>query len=78
MLLFFSAPVYQRGTKQGDAVHVHPGRGAGAGEFFVEDGLFDDRGSAPAVFFGPPDADPTAFVEFLMPDFVSFPTLILG
>src|SRR4051794_29989652 len=77
LLLLFSAPVHERGTQQSNAVHVHPGRGARPGELFVEDDLLNDRGAATTVLFGPPDADPAAFVEFLVPGLVSLPSLIV-
>jgi len=41
--------------------------GAGAGHFFGENDLFDDRRAAAAELFGPGDASPAAIVDLALP-----------
>src|SRR5277367_408053 len=66
-LLLLGAQADQSRADQHDAENVHQHRRLDPGHFLAVDELLRDACVAPAVFFGPAQADPSAFIKLPVP-----------
>src|SRR5580704_10765671 len=74
LLLFLGTQPDQRRPDQHNSENVHEHRRVDPGHFLAVDELLRDGCVAPAVFFGPAQADPSAFIKLPVPLQTPLPT----